>query len=106
MLKRFNYIFWRIFFHGTTVLQFFNLCFYFILKMVKKIPSELNLLRQRRRSAIQLYVKEHPEAKLNEVAKLFHVSSMTVAKWKKKDYFIDTKRNRKTKMIKILRNFY
>ena len=52
--------------------------------MVNKIPSQLNLLRQRKRSAIQLYIKENPDAKLNKVAEIFHVSPMTGAKWKKK----------------------
>ena len=73
--------------------------------MVNKIQSELNLLRQRKRSAIQLYIKENPDAKLNKVAEIFHVSPMTVAKWKKKDYFVDTKRTRKTKMKKSIKNF-
>ena len=48
--------------------------------MVKKAPSELNLLRQRRRSAIQLYIREHHDEKMNVIAKLFKVSPVTVAK--------------------------
>ena len=50
--------------------------------MVKNISLELNLLHQRRRMAIQFYVKEHFEAKLNKVAKLFHVSPICKYKMK------------------------
>ena len=71
--------------------------------MVKNTPSELNLLRQRRRSAIQLYIREHPDEKMNNIAKIFKVSPVTVAKWKKRDSFIDLKR--KTKMTKKIKNF-
>ena len=73
--------------------------------MVKKAPSELNLLRQRRRSAIQLYIREHPDEKMNVIAKLFKVSPVTVAKWRKRDSFLDSKRKRKTKMTKKIKNF-
>jgi len=73
--------------------------------MVNKIPSELNLLRQRRRSSIQLYTKEHPNEKLNNLAKLFHVTPMTVTKWKNKDYFVDTTKKRMSKMPKKIKYF-
>lgn len=73
--------------------------------MTKKFPSELNLMPQRRRSAIQLYVKEHPKEKLNQIAKLYSFSPMTVAKWVNKDYFVDSSRKRKTKMTKKIKYF-
>ena len=73
--------------------------------MVKKGPSELNLLRQRRRSAIQLYIREHPQEKMNAIAKIYKVSPVTVAKWKKRNSFIDSKRKRKSKMTKKIANF-
>ena len=62
-------------------------------------------MRQRRRSSIQLYAKEHPKEKLNQIAKLYSVSPMTVAKWINKDYFVDTPRKRKTKMTKKIKYF-
>ena len=73
--------------------------------MAKKFPSELSLMCQRRRSSIQLYAKEHPKEKLNQIAKLYSVSPMTVAKWINKDYFVDTPRKRKTKMTKKIKYF-
>ena len=35
------------------------------------MPSELNLLRQSTKSAIQLYIREHTEEKMNVIAKIY-----------------------------------
>ena len=67
--------------------------------MVKKTPSELNLLRQRRRSAIQLYIREHPDEKMNVIAKLFKVSTVNVAKWRKRDSFMKNKNDQENKEL-------
>ena len=73
--------------------------------MAKNFTSKLNILLQQRRSAIQLYTKEHPEVKSNKVAPIFHVSPMTVLKWRKKDSFYDSVRKRKNRISRNIKYF-
>jgi len=74
--------------------------------MVKKLPFKLNLLRQRKRSAIQLYRMEHPNETSKKIAQIYNVSPMTVSKWINKSSFYYYQRKRSTKMTRNIRNFF
>ena len=67
--------------------------------------SHLNILRQKKRSAIQILAKENPNMKNTEIAKFIGTSKMTVTRWKNKANFLDRKRKRKTKLSKNIKNF-
>ena len=73
--------------------------------MAKKFPSKLNLSRQRKRSAIQLYKIDHPDETSKKISQIYNVSPMTLAKWIKKDSFYDSIRKRKTKMTRKIKIF-
>lgn len=67
--------------------------------------KELNLMRQKKRSAIQILSKKYPNLKNREIAKIVGTSSMTVSRWKDKETFIDKIRKRRNKMSKDIKNF-
>jgi len=69
--------------------------------MVKK----LNIIRQKKRSAIQILAKENPNLKNKEIAKIVGTSIMTVCRWKNEMQFNDKKRKRKSKLSKNIKNF-
>ena len=70
-----------------------------------KIITELTLEKQKKRCAIQLYYKLHPDSKDTEIAKIFNTSPNTVAKWKKKNNYKDKIRKRKSKLNQKIKNF-
>ena len=67
--------------------------------------KELNLLRQKKRSAIQIIAQKNPDLKNCEIAQIVGTSEMTVTRWKSKTTFTDKTRKRKTKMSKEIKNF-
>lgn len=71
--------------------------------MVKQ--HDLKIIRQKKRSAIQILAQKYPEMKNSDIAKIVETSNKTVSRWKNKATFTDKKRNRKTKMTKEIKSF-
>ena len=69
------------------------------------MEKNLNLLRQKRRSAIQILAKENPKMKNKDIAIIVGSSNMTVSRWKNRINFSDQKRKRKSKLSKAIKNF-
>ena len=67
--------------------------------------KKLNIIRQKKRSVIQVLATKYPNLKNKEIAKIIGTSSMTVSRWKNRTSFTDKKRKRPTKMSKIIKNY-
>lgn len=71
--------------------------------MVKQL--DLKIIRQKKRSTIQILAQKYPEMKNSDIAEIVGTSKMTVSRWKNKANFTDKKRKRKTKMTKEIKCF-
>ena len=69
------------------------------------MAKNINLDRQKKRSAIQILAQKYPGLTNAEIAKIVGTSKMTVYRWRNKNNFKDKIRNRKTKMTKSIKNF-
>ena len=60
--------------------------------------KKLNIIRQKKRSAIQILSTKYPNLKNKEIAKIIGTSRMTESRWKNRTSFTHKKRKRPTKM--------
>ena len=71
----------------------------------RKLSQKLNIIRQQKRTAIQVLHSQYPYLKNKEIAEIIGTSVMTVSRWKSGINFTDKKRKRTTKMSKNIKNF-
>ena len=73
--------------------------------IIVKIIIELTMEKQKNRSAIQLYYKLHHDSKDIEIAKIFHTTPNTVAKYKKRRILQTKTEREKNKLNQKIKNY-